>query len=496
VVRGVCGLTFAIFLVAAAPASASPPDSIAGRYRVSPPPNVAARAQTVLREFNGSHGDGSAPSGPLAQDARGALYGVTTLANTGAPGSVFMLAPASAQHAWTFSSLMIFNGTQTGASPNGVAIDARGNLFGTTSAGGPDAAGTVFELSPPRSGGPHWSFTTLWEFDGRGGAAPSGGLLLDATGNLFGMTQFGGAQGEGAVFELSPPAPGERAWTQTIVHSFTGGAGDGEYPIGGLIADAKGQLYGTTVGGGPFAAGTIFKLAPPHGAGAAWSETLLHSFDRHDGTGPWGTLTAGTHGTLYGVTGHGGGGPCRTGFASGCGTVFALGPPLAGRRTWTYSVLHAFGTSANDGALPEHGSRLVLDRWGALGGTTSAGGDSPNCDQTSKIGGPTGCGIAFRLVPPAPEESVWKLTVLHSFTNALGDGAVPTSGLVEGAKGMYFGATSKGGTSGLGTIFALSSKPIRTWIARDAQRRSKRFAVRRETPRVVDGAATRGAQPR
>jgi hypothetical protein len=237
---------------------------------------------------------------------------------------------------------------------------------------------------------------------GSDGANPDAGLIFDASGSLYGTTVFGGPLGCaylsfnlgcGVVFKLTPPTISGGAWTETVLHSFTGGS-DGANPFAGLIFDASGALYGTTAQGGNTATtgdgiggGTVFKLAPSAIAGGAWTETVLYSFCSRtgcsDGANPFAGLIFDASGALYGTTAQGGGG---TPFG---GTVFKLTPPALLGGAWTESVLHSF-TSGSDGDLPW--AALIFDASGALYGTTRLGGGGPSC-----FGLNDGCGTVFEI---------------------------------------------------------------------------------------------------
>jgi uncharacterized repeat protein (TIGR03803 family) len=220
----------------------------------------------------------------------------------------------------------------------------------------------------PTAGG--WSEKVLHSFNDTDGAYSSAGLIFDKNGNLYGTTLEGGdygcsASGCGTVFELTPTAGG--GWTETVLLNFNGSDGSG--PQAGLIFDAAGNLYGTTVGGGtncpPFGCGTVFELTPT--AGGGWTEKVLHSFGNGtDGANPFAGLIFDAAGNLYGTTY--GGGTYRCG-ASGCGTAFELTPAAGG--SWTETVLYSF-SRGNDGFEPEAG--LIFDSAGNLYGTTAVGG--------------------------------------------------------------------------------------------------------------------------
>ena len=178
---------------------------------------------------------------------------------------------------------------------------------------------------------------------GSDGAYPEAGLIADSNGNLYGTTRAGGASGVGTVFELMRPATAGGAWTETVLHAFTGGS-DGAHPEAGLIADSKGNLYGTTAGGGGsgFGSGTVFELMPPATAGGAWTETVRHAFTGgSDGLYPIAGLIADSKGTLFGTTMLGG--------SSNVGTIFLLTSPANAFEVWREAVLYAFTGGSNEG---------------------------------------------------------------------------------------------------------------------------------------------------
>ena len=233
----------------------------------------------------------------------------------------FLTTPAPLFAASTEKVLYSFTEGTDGAYPIAPLIfDASGNLYGTTLNGGANGDGTVFELSPVNGG---WTENVLYSFCSvsgcADGAAPYSGLALDAEGNLYGTTQDGGSGAAcnghcGTVFELSPAGGG--TWTETILYNFQGGS-DGSYPRAGVIFDASGNIYGTTMEGGAANRGTVFEFAS-----GTWTETILHSFhvNTEDGTGPEAAVVFGHNGNLYGTTYLGGDAGCSGG--GGCGTVF------------------------------------------------------------------------------------------------------------------------------------------------------------------------------
>jgi len=350
-------------------------------------------SETVLHNFNENGSDGWGPQSGLIFDAAGNLYGTTTSGGTYNHGTVFELSPMPGG-GWTETVLYSFGNSTDGAYPYyaGVIFDAAGNLYGTTYSGGTyncpgdGGCGTVFKLTPTVGGG--WTETVLYNFgNGTDGYAPYAGLILDAAGNLFGTTTYGGTnrcaeaqyQGCGTVFELSPTAGG--GWTETVLHNFDGT--DGAIPIASLIFDTAGNLYGTTEGGGSYTNdGTVFQLSPM--AGGGWTETVLYSFNEQGpgGYGPAaGPLVFDAARNLYGTVFNGG--------AYFGGTVFKLAPTVGGG--WTETVLYNFGYST-DGNGPWAG--LIFDATGNLYGTTWYGG-TYQCGQG-------GCGTVFELTPIYP----------------------------------------------------------------------------------------------
>ena len=226
------------------------------------------------------------------------------------------LASALTAEAQTFNILHAFTGgTDGGGLYGGVVMDKQGNLYGATSGGGAYGNGTVFELSPNSDG--TWTETVLYSFTNGdpAGAGPSGTLLLDTAGNLYGTTLNGGAYKSGAAFELSPSSSG---WALTLLYAFSAYAGDAGAPNGRLIMDGTGNLYGTSKNGGANqTTGAVFELSP---GTAGWTETLLYSFPA--GTGgnfPLTGLARDTAGDLYGTTYWGGDLACGSG--GGCGVV-------------------------------------------------------------------------------------------------------------------------------------------------------------------------------
>jgi uncharacterized repeat protein (TIGR03803 family) len=315
--------------------------------------------EKILYNFSGSP-DAGTPYGGLVQDTKGNLYGVTAKGGTLNLGAIYKLSPLGGG-SWKFAILHSFAGGLGGGVPSfwfptALTIDTVGNLYGTTVYGGTHPyGGLVFRLAPNTNG--VWTYSVLYDFTGGlDGSYPVGrSLTLDSTGNLYGATYNGGTSGVGVAYKLTPTPSGP--WTQTVLHSFTGGA-DGAFPNGGFVIDASGSLYGTTQAGGSQSAcfpgcGVIFKLSPS--VNGTWTETVLHTFT--GGEAPYANLISDAAGNFYGTT-----------FAYG-GTVYKLARTGTGK--WTETVLYTFG-SLNDGMQPY--ATVVRDAAGNLYGTTPYGG--------------------------------------------------------------------------------------------------------------------------
>jgi uncharacterized repeat protein (TIGR03803 family) len=279
-----------------------------------------AWTEKILHSFNTTNLDGYTPYGGLVRDSAGNLYGTTATGGAFTRGTVFELLP-QAGGGWKEKILHNFNinGIDGFAPFASLVFDTAGNLYGTTDQGGTPADGdlafgTIFELKPKAGGG--WSEQVLHTFieNGIDGYQPQASLIVDASGNLYGTTYSGGAYGLGTVFGL---IRAERSWTESVLHSFQQNGIDGWSPYANLIL-VGGNLYGTTTEGGTVGVGAVFELTPAGGGG--WTESLPYNFlqDGLAGTNPWGGLILDAAGNLYGTTVAGG--------AYGGGTVFELKP--------------------------------------------------------------------------------------------------------------------------------------------------------------------------
>jgi uncharacterized repeat protein (TIGR03803 family) len=284
-------------------------------FKLQPPPTASASVlspwtETVIHTFG--VGDGAFPGyADLVFDHQGNIYGTTMQGGTGA-GVVFKLTPSSG--AWTESVIYSFSGGSDGGDPRaGVIFDNAGNLYGTTMSGGQHNLGTVFELTPSGSG---WTETVLHSFQSSEGTAPIGALIFDPSGNLYGTTYSGGLGGDGSVFELSPSNGG---WAFSVLHLFDFSKGEGAGPVAGVTMNGDGNLYGTTIGGGSYESGTVYKLVYNSGA---WTYQTLHDFYSTTGDSPFSVVTFDSQGNLYGTADDGGHGDCNT----GCGVVWEITP--------------------------------------------------------------------------------------------------------------------------------------------------------------------------
>ena len=258
--------------------------------------------ETVLYRFpdpsNGS-GDGADPVGELTFDVAGNLYGVTAAGGSSCcNGVVYKLSPSNGS--WTESVIFSFQ-TSGGIVPaGGVVFDGLGNLYGTTNQGGDFGFGTIYQLTPSGSG---WVENVLHSFQNASDGSYSADLIFDSSGNLYGATYDGGPNGGGTVYQLTPS---NGTWTFNLLYGFFGDGAGGQ--LGGRLAlDAAGNLYGGTIYGGDSNAGTVFKLTP---SGSSWSHTTLHSFVPNGSGGefPNGSLALDTNGNVFGTTQVGGSG--------------------------------------------------------------------------------------------------------------------------------------------------------------------------------------------
>jgi uncharacterized repeat protein (TIGR03803 family) len=367
-------------------------------------PASPAQAQTatevVLYDFSGAKG--SQPSSGVISDSAGNLYGTANYGGTAGFGVVYKLETTG-----RYMVLHSFTGGTDGASPTGgVALDSAGNVYGTTLHGGPTHVGVVYKVDPAAG-----QEAVLHSFTGgTDGGLPSGSLIVDPAGNIYGTASSGGAitgscpaAGCGVVFKVD--ATGQFS----VLHRFAGT--DGASPNGGVIADPAGNLYGTTYQGGANGGGVVYQVDP------AGQLTVLYNFTgQADGSQPLAGVIHDSDGSLYGTTSGGG--------SKYDGTVFSL--DAAGQE----KILHSFFGGA-DGRQPVAG--VVQDPAGNLYGTTPRAGTD-------------GCGVVYKL------DTAHNYTVLYSFKCGA-DGRQPDAGVIRDAAGNLYGTTIEGGKYGFGVIF-------------------------------------------
>jgi uncharacterized repeat protein (TIGR03803 family) len=386
----------------------------------------SAQAQTyqVLHNFTGGL-DGASPFAGVSIDQAKNLYGTTYYGGSAKNGVVFKLAHKGT--GFIFNTLHSF-GSQDGLNPHAKVNIWNGSLYGTTPFGVPGTGcgmygcGTVFNLRlPPRactSALCPWSESITYQFPAgeQNGAFPFSAVIFDQKGNMFGTTQ--GNNLPGVAFELTLSGS---SWTQNPINTFADQS-TGEVPIGDLVLDQAGNLYGVTFLGGTNNVGLVYQLVP---SGSGWMEKVIHSFDLSiDGANPGGGLVVDNKDgkTLYGTTGGSGG--------WGVGTVFMLSP--ADNGTWNETVLYQFARNENPQA------NLTMDADGSLYGTTLRGGKD-------------GAGTVFKLT----RSEGWTYTVLKEFAADCTDGCSPMSDVTIDGKILY-GTTSQGGTHGQGVVWQIT----------------------------------------
>lgn len=382
----------------------------------------SAQAQTfqVIYNFTGGH-DGAGPTDGLTIDAAGNLYGTASAGghqvsgcenyegNYGC-GTIFEMKPFGS--GWAFKPLYQFPGGSDNSNPyHGVVFGPDGALYGSAGTG-------VFRLTPPPSYCSNWLCswreTVLYQFAGQPDAtSPSSRLVFDSTGNMYGVSYFGGAYNDGAIFQLTH---GSGGWTESVIHSFNseGGLGEG-LPEGSLVLDRSGSLYGTADCNATLGCfyGAVWELQPSQ---SGWNLTNLFQFNASNGYQPVGVISD-PAGNLYGTT-----------FGSPgliIGAVYELSPSNGG---WTYSQLHEF-------SLGDLANGLVMDAAGNLYGADYE----------------YGYGYIFKM---AHSGDSWTFTTLHTFSGP--DGEFPQGPIVIDRSGNLYGTTIKGGSYGFGAVWEIT----------------------------------------
>lgn len=385
---------------------------------------AVAQTENVLWNFcsQPSCTDGEEPTAGMIADGAGNMYGTTSYGGAFGSGTVFELSP-NGSGGWNYNVIYNFCSAENcadGGVPYSTPLifDNAGNLYGTGAGGGAYGYGVVFELSPSGGG---WTETVLSSFNqGLGGFSPAYGLAMDNAGNLYGITSWGGENGTGVVYEISPSGNGwtnqviynfaandgggglavnggnvfvmgylevlelspngKGGWNESAIHTFAGPPKDGILAWANPVFDKAGDLYGVTIHGGKFYNGTVFKLTPKKKG--KWTEKIINSLT--DGSGPEGSVVFDAAGNIYGTTGGGGN--------SSLGTVYELVAPV-GKGKYSEKILWNFNGS--DGAYPE--SNLVFDNAGNLYGTTSCGGATYGGNKEYCAG--NGAGALFEVTP-------------------------------------------------------------------------------------------------
>ena len=403
-------------------------------FKLTPGKN-GSYTQTVLYSFSGS--DGACPASGVVLDSAGNIYGTastggnksTTCFQTAGCGVVFKLTPNGTT--WKQQILYKFSGSDA-SYPSSLAWYPGGNLVGTAGPPSPNWNGIVFMLTPS---GTAWNFTTLFSFPATGFAnGLVGPLVVDSSGNLYGVTTYGGTFNEGIVFELSYSG---NQLVESVLHSFTRG-GDGNSPTAGLSIDQAGNLYGSAPSGGTLGYGSIFKLT--RDTQSNWNEAVIYNFQSvTDGWGPQGGVVLDGAGNVYGTTAAGGSTSCS------CGTAFELSPNSNG--AYTKKTIHNFSGYAGSqlGTL----AAMVFDSQGNLYGTTPDGNGHLNVSDG---------GTVYRL---SPGSSGWTYTVLYGFPAS--DGHGPGAGPTFDSAGNLYGTTTSGGLPEAGTVYELSPAGNGVW---------------------------------
>jgi len=356
--------------------------------------------ETILHNF-GCPPKGANPTAGVIRDSAGNLYGTTPVGGGADAGVVYKVDTTG--HGKVLYS---FTGGQDGAFPTGgVVADSSGNLYGATNSGGASGAGVVFKLDTASNETVLYSFT-----GGADGGYPSGGVILDSAGNMYGTASGGGASGSGVVFKL------DSTGHESVVFSFTGGRYQGQ-PEGGVVRDSAGNLYGSTVA--YLGTGIVYKISPAGRLTALWN---IHGARQGADANAVSLDSAGNlYGTLY------------SGGSSNAGLIFKI--DTTGQVTTLYNF-----TNASDGGFPK--SAVIVDAAGNLYGTTNSGGAS-------------GAGVVYKLSTTGQE------TVLYTFTGGT-DGSSPSAGVILDSAGNFYGTTTNGGVSrsfaGLGVVYKLDSK--------------------------------------
>ena len=387
----------------------------------------AAQAQTftVLHYFTGQ-ADGGMPLGTPTMDAGGNFYGTTYYNGSTGWGTAYKLAPAGSGYVLTTLYTMGAGGPTDGQNSYGNLVFNHGTLYGAAWEGGANNFGTVFSLRPSPRAFPVSALSPMWptwlhSFNYWDGQYPFfGDLTIDSQGNLYGTTMDGGSYGQGTVYKVSPSGYG---WTLQTLYNFAPGGSVGAFPVSGVTVDAAGNLYGTTTKGGTSNKGVVYQVTPS-GVG-----TVLYNFTGgDDGSFPMAGVILDALGNLYGATSVDG--------TAGGGAVFELSPGEGG---WTYSLIYPITGWGYESQLGTGIWRnLIMDPAGNLYGVT--------CPMETGY-----YSTIFKLTPGA---GGWSYTTLYTFTNGA-DGSMSEAGLIRDAQGNLYGVAD-GGIYNYGLFFQLT----------------------------------------
>lgn len=378
-------------------------------------PSSQARARETLLYSFGGI-DGSGPINGVISDNAGGFYGTTVFGGRTGVGTIFRLKQSAS--GYTESVLYNFASGTNGQSPEGIT-ERQGAFYGVTLGGGSGGWGTVFKLSHAHHA---YRESVLYRFQGSpDGAEPLGPIVLDRNGNIYGVTASGGAHNQGAIFKLSPAGS---QYTESVLYSFPGGAAGG-VPEAGVTIDRHGTIYGTTMYGGSYGShcgsggcGTVFKVAQ---TASGYSESVAYAFQGLDGNLPYGVPTLDDRtGTIYGTTFWGG--------TQRIGVVYKLTPHGS---SYSATALHSF-TGGADGSFPE--GQLLLEPDGTLYGTATSGGGG--CRGI-------GCGTVYEL---KPAQKGYKFRTLIDFRNPRRGAEPEQTNILQDASGALYGTTRSGGT--------------------------------------------------
>ncbi len=404
---------------------------IAAATAFAPAPAHAASGVVFTNLYSFGANDnatGKFPQDGLTLSTDGNYYGVTRTGGTNFTGTVFQLTPSGAVNTvYTFSALDGSAANSDGAMPSGqLAVDASGNLYGVCLDGGPTGTGTIFEVTTAGA------FSTLYTFPSvSGGITPLGSIVLGSDDSLYGTTTSGGASGSGVIYELTPSTG-----AYTVLHSFaaqsTSSINTDGYSPNGLVAGPGGELYGTTLDGGPSGNGTIFDISTSGAFTSLYRFSAVTKVNGNtsngDGRYPNGNVAFDTSGNLYGTA--------QAGGANNTGTVYEFS--TAGQFTSLYSFTSVSNSENANGAGPYSGLTAASD--GNFYGTT-------------EYGGPNSKGVIYKI------SSAGVVTNLHTFNGDAGngnsDGSNPYSALTIGADGDLYGTAHRGGSSDNGVLFKL-----------------------------------------